>query len=885
MSRKALMRARPFAVVLALGVSVCAALFVAGKRWESEQIAADFRTVAADYIDGIGERVRGVELVLGAIDAFYDASQAVTGEELLTFARPLLAVSDGAKALEWAPRVQASERSAFENRIRQEGVAGFAIMERRAGALQPAPQRAEYFPVLRVYPSRQNEPAVGLDLASEPISREALERARDSGRPIATAPLMLAKGTGSQRGYLLLVPHYGRGQTADRLRTRRRSLDGFAVAVIPIGNLVEAALAARPLSGIDVRLRDTASPGDAGLLHVHASGVRDGQVPVAPAWLERSPLRVTRILKLANRELKVVAVPSPAYLAGHASLWPAVVLALGILFTAALATLVAILQRRHSRVQALVRARTSALEKTTAKLAAQEGHYRALITKPGVPMLVIDPATGAILEANPAACAFYGYGAEEMQHLRVTDINQLPPAQVEAAVAEATRHSSTRFCVPHKLANHKVREVEVHSSPIEMGGRPVLFCIVQDITEPRRAQESLAKESRKNRAFLRNASDGIHILDADGNILEVSDSFGEMLGYSRDELIGMNMGQVDAFYTPDEVSSLIRQGLAAKERAIFETHHRRKDGSIIEVEISAQSLEMDGERVMFASSRDITARRVLERELEESRTHLEELVATRTAELAASESKFRALVEQSLAGIYIAEDGFVRYANQAFAETMGFDSPIDIIDRVPLMELIAPEDRARVAENVGRRLAGEGDSRRCEFTARRRDGESIQVEVQSRRIANAGGRALIGIAMDVTERRRAEAAREAALAAAENLSRTKSELMANTSHELRTPLNSIIGMASIGLMAKDLPKAQQAFHHILESGEKLRTQDRDDSGFLQGRLRSAPTGAQRHRSTRGGRARGGVSKDPSASHRRWSGRSICAGAPAVLPGG
>ncbi len=80
----------------------------------------------------------------------------------------------------------------------------------------------------------------------------------------------------------------------------------------------------------------------------------------------------------------------------------------------------------------------------------------------------------------------------------------------------------------------------------------------------KQAEEALARESHRNRVFLRNASDGVHILDVDGNVLEVSDSFCRMLGYSREELLGANVSLWDARWSTEELKR--HHGRAGGER-------------------------------------------------------------------------------------------------------------------------------------------------------------------------------------------------------------------------------------------------------------------------------------------------------------------------------
>jgi len=125
----------------------------------------------------------------------------------------------------------------------------------------------------------------------------------------------------------------------------------------------------------------------------------------------------------------------------------------------------------------------------------------------------------------------------------------------------------------------------------------------------------------------------------------------------------------------------------------------------------------------------------------------------------------RALVEQTLAGIYVIQDGRFRYVNQEFANIFGYGSPADIIDSLKIGDLIAPEDREKVAENVRRRAQGEVPEMRYSFVGLRRDGRRIHIEVHGRAMQFDGKPAVIGMLLDITERKLAEAASDEKLRA------------------------------------------------------------------------------------------------------------------------
>ena len=123
------------------------------------------------------------------------------------------------------------------------------------------------------------------------------------------------------------------------------------------------------------------------------------------------------------------------------------------------------------------------------------------------------------------------------------------------------------------------------------------------------------RANQRSRILLQNASDGIHILDGEGRVIEASDAFCRMLGYAHGDIIGMNVSQWEAHYPEQALREALARLLASSEVSTFESAYRRKDGSVLPVEISAFPLEVDGKTVLFNSARDISARKSSEAEV------------------------------------------------------------------------------------------------------------------------------------------------------------------------------------------------------------------------------------------------------------------------------
>jgi PAS domain S-box-containing protein len=155
----------------------------------------------------------------------------------------------------------------------------------------------------------------------------------------------------------------------------------------------------------------------------------------------------------------------------------------------------------------LVSAQVAQQARINRSLREGEELFRSLFVRSNAVMLLIEPDGGAIEDANDAACRFYGYSHERICRMTIQDINQLPPGEVAAERRKAKEESRNYFIFPHRLADGRVRTVEVHSTPATRGGRNLLFSIVHDITERKAAEDELMRlnSELERRVALRTA--------------------------------------------------------------------------------------------------------------------------------------------------------------------------------------------------------------------------------------------------------------------------------------------------------------------------------------------------------------------------------------------
>ena len=326
----------PALLVLVAGLCLAVLLAVETKRSQQEALERELRKLAQDRAELIrGQVLRSME-VLHALAGLYRTNGDVTREEFRTFVEPTLSRQPELQALAWDPRVTAADRPAWEARARAEGFPDFTFtQESSEGRFSPADPRDEYFPVFYLESLARNAPALGFDVGSEPVRRAALEQARDSGQPAATAPIRLAQETGSQTGFIVFFPIY-RG-IAETEEERRQNLSGFATAVFRIGDLIESTLRPVGNNGVLLTIED---PAVGGTIYRQAGDRWQGRL----SW--------TTPVEFAGRHWNLHFEPDPLLRRLHTAALPWIVGATGAAITGLLAAYLWLEARRSAQLKA-----------------------------------------------------------------------------------------------------------------------------------------------------------------------------------------------------------------------------------------------------------------------------------------------------------------------------------------------------------------------------------------------------------------------------------------------------------------------------------------------------------------------------------------------------
>jgi PAS domain S-box-containing protein len=125
------------------------------------------------------------------------------------------------------------------------------------------------------------------------------------------------------------------------------------------------------------------------------------------------------------------------------------------------------------------------------KLRHSETLFRTMFEQHSAPMLLIDPEARDIIRANRSASLFYGYSVQELAAMKITAINMLPQEKIIEEMGNTASRRKNTFIFPHRLKSGEIRTVEVHSTPLMINGRFLLFSIIHDIEERIRAEEAM----------------------------------------------------------------------------------------------------------------------------------------------------------------------------------------------------------------------------------------------------------------------------------------------------------------------------------------------------------------------------------------------------------
>jgi PAS domain S-box-containing protein len=424
--------------------------------------------------------------------------------------------------------------------------------------------------------------------------------------------------------------------------------------------------------------------------------------------------------------------------------------------------------------------------------------------------LFVHDLQGRILMVNSSACQNTGYSREELLNMKVEDLDRQAVSKDQFTdIWQGLKEGETRTIESvHTRKDGSRYPVEIRMTASTLNGQPVIFPVAFDITDRKQAEHKLREKleeleearsslmaAEERRQALMNCSrDGIVIIDQNHRIIEANQSFAATLGYSPDEVQGMYTWDYEGVMSEDNIRNGFRD--LSRINTTFETRHRRKDGSLVDVEVSLSGTCIQGENVLIGICRDIADRKRMEESLREREAFITSTLDNLPVGVAINS------VEPEVNFTYM-NDNFVRF----YRTTREALAPPNDFWEVVYPD---PEFREKIKNRVQEDCAS-GDPERMywkDVPVFRPGEEPFYITAQN--IPLPENNLLVSTVWDVTDRKLAEDGLRAAKEEAEAANRAKSEFLANMSHEIRTPLNGIMGMHQL-MQSTDLDEEQEEY--------------------------------------------------------------------------
>ncbi len=479
--------------------------------------------------------------------------------------------------------------------------------------------------------------------------------------------------------------------------------------------------------------------------------------------------------------------------------------------------------RNNGQLQRIIGTNTdiTAISQAQHQSLQTEARYKALV-EASAQIVWSCNARGEIFEDSPSWQSYTGVSMANGEQ-RLASIHPEDKDELTLRWRQALSHSAI-LEMDHRLRHHsgQWRWTHCRAVPLRLANGRVGAWVGMNIDIHDKKLAELNQQRYEQ--LVLNAGDGLAIYDTDLRICLCNREFAEFLGHSPESIRGLYLKDL---IPPERFAKALPHLEAALQgHSVRFQQTLVKPGSEAAYHINLlyqplmQNGQIDG---IVASLTDISelkqaeqALRQTQVELEQHRDKLEQLVESRSAELRASEGRLRLAIAAAGLGVWEYDPQLKCHLPALSGNTL-FDLHQGSFE--DFLNTIHPEDREAMAQAMGQAFQTEGrhlfeyrvmQQGVCHWVA-----DTFDVQQREDRLQ------VVGTLQDITERRQADASREAAREAAEQLARIKSEFLANMSHEIRTPLNAILGFAQLGLRDSGEGRSGLGFQRIHDAGQHL----------------------------------------------------------------
>ncbi|NVN95933.1 MAG: PAS domain S-box protein [Bacteroidetes bacterium] len=366
-----------------------------------------------------------------------------------------------------------------------------------------------------------------------------------------------------------------------------------------------------------------------------------------------------------------------------------------------------------------------------------EERYKSLFHNNHAVMLLIDPENGAIKDANPAACKYYGWSHQVICCKNISEINTLNKEEIIAEMQKAKDEKRKHFYFNHRLASGEIRNVEVNSGPIQFGDTKLLYSLVHDITDKKITEEKLKKSEETYRNLVESISEAIYEIDYQGIVKFISPSIKTILGYSGQEIIGKKF--IDFVGESAEYLSTRLQLLKEKNEIVHDYKIKNKSGISKWIRFSSNAIFKDGNfKGASGTLYDITESKNAEEKLK------------------ISEENYRNMVESINDVVYeITNEGIIKYVSPSVSRVLGYTA--EEVIGTNILTYIYDEDKAMIYERISKLY--KRDYSYLEYRYVNKNGKICWVRSSTNAIIENGKMiGASGLLTDITERKQAEIA-------------------------------------------------------------------------------------------------------------------------------